>query len=40
LRIQVKEGESPSTTADRLMQLHAKLMVLATRAGILPEQPQ
>lgn len=40
LRIQVKDGESPGTVAQRLMDIHAKLMIRATEAGIIPEDQQ
>lgn len=40
LRIQVKDGESPGTIAQRLMDIHAKLMIRATEAGIIPEDQQ
>lgn len=35
-RIQVKDSEEPSATAERLIRVHSELMIKAAQAGIIP----
>jgi hypothetical protein len=41
LRIQVKDGEEPGSTAARLLAIHSELMIKAEQAGIIePRKPK
>jgi hypothetical protein len=39
LRIQVKDGEEPSSTAARLIAIHSELMIKAEQVGIIEPRP-